>query len=133
MNYRNFVRRTGLIDIGLFAVLALPYLSTYVLGLLFALGGQLGDARIQPDLGDPFVMLTINLIGVFGLFTAWLRVTEVTGDYGRPIGILKLFAAGLFGLSVVLGAPIILLIFVLVDAITGMQLLLKHKSAALTE
>ncbi|GHA20675.1 hypothetical protein GCM10008090_33240 [Arenicella chitinivorans] len=126
MTYRNFVRRTAVIDFGLFVVLALPYVSIYVLGLLFSLGERLGDLRALPELSDPFVMLSINLIGVFGLFTVWLRGQGTLENVGPAIGVLKIFAAGLFAFSVFSGAPLILLVFTLTDAITGMRLLLKR-------
>lgn len=76
-----------------------------------------------PNLSDPFVMLAINLVGIFGLFTVWLRIKGSAEDYGSSIGVLKLFAAALFGFSAFIGAPLVLIVFMSVDLITGIQLL----------
>lgn len=123
--YRKFVRMTGLVDLVLFTALALPFVSTMLLSWLFSIGSALGDTRVIPNLSDPFVMLAINLVGIFGLFTVWLRIKGSADDCGSSIGVLKLFAAALFGFSVFNGAPLVLIVFMSVDLITGIQLLIN--------
>lgn len=124
--YDKYVKVTALADMGLFTLLALPYVSIWGLDLLFDLGFFLGDTRMSPDLTGPFVRLSINLMGLFGLFTVWLRLQAPYGKFGATIGVLKLAAAAMFGLSVLMGTPLILLLLLLVDLVTGAQLIFRR-------
>lgn len=127
--YEKYIRVTAFADMGLFTMLALPFVSVFVLSSLFDLGVILGDARALPDLTPPFVQLTINLVGIFGLFTVWLRLQKPVAQYAFPIAIVKLSAAALFGFSVIMGAPFILLILLVVDLLTALQLIFRRPAS----
>jgi len=127
--YENFIRTTAKADLVLFTLLALPYVSVFILGLIFDLGVTLGDTRAIPDLSGPFVQLTINLVGVFGLFTVWVRFQKPSPKLGQAIGILKLCASFFFGLAIIMGEPLVLGLFLTIDLITSLQLMF-HRVAS---
>lgn len=129
--YAKFVRTSGYVDLGLFAVLATPFLSVYLLELLFQFGVFLGDVRPVPDLSSVLTNLAINLVGVLGVFTAWLRISppnaRLLPSIGSAIGVMKIGAALIFGVWVFLGAPLVLLALLAADVCVG-SLLLFRKS-----
>ena len=130
MSYQSFLRQTAIVDVGIFAVLATPFLSVYFLDLCFQLGVILGDNRPVPDLSGAFTRLTINLVGAMGLFTALCRL-KLTSEpllLGRLTGVFKLLAAALFAIGLALGAPLVLAVFLMADTVTGALLLLKKEN-----
>lgn len=130
-SYTKLVRSTGFFDLGLFVILAIPFLSIYVLGLMFELGLYLGDTRPVPDLSSLLTNLTINLVGVFGIFTAWLRLSvsnaRILRSIGPAVGIMKIGAALIFGVWIFYGAPLVLLVLLAADLCVGILLLFRKE------
>jgi len=127
--YAELVLAGARADLLIFTLLALPLLSKLFLDCAFKLGEYLGDTRSIPMLEEPFTQLVICLMGIFGLFTVWIRRLDPSVLVGRAVGTVKLVAAMLFSIAIYQGAPLILLVFLGADLINGALLLSRRSSS----
>lgn len=122
MLLQRIYRQVAIGDLALFGVLAIPGLGSWVLGLLLQANAALGwSGSLQPSAG---VHLLVNLLGVLGLGLAWMRLQAGVNPTSLRITVLvKFWAACMFGLGVMLGAPVIFLVIGVVDMLQGLLLL----------
>lgn len=117
--YRQF----AIGDLVLFCALAIPGLGAWILDLLIALNAQLHLPGALPTSAGTYLLL--HLLGVLGAGFAYLRVTA--GPHRETLVVtvvVKFFAAGLFALGVMAGAPAVFMILGAVDLLQGLALLL---------
>ena len=120
----NAARRAAWIDLLLFSALATPVLSVWLLQTLFYFthpwGNVFGELSVTPNLSTPITQLCLNIFGMFGVFFAWARL-QYPLDFLAVTGWVKLYVAGLFALGLSKGLPLVLLVFLLVDVLVGLQ------------
>jgi hypothetical protein len=116
----DFRRASAIQDGMLFVILATPVAGEQLLQLLFALGSALGDERAHPSFSDASHALVLNLFGLMGVFFAWVRIRMPEACTEATI-IVKLLAVLLFAIAVWRGAPLVLLLLLLMDFVAAIM------------
>lgn len=121
MSRASVYRQVAIGDLVLFSALAVPGLGGWLLDSLVALGEVVGlGGTWQPT---PSLYLLVHLMGVMGAAFAYLRMQLPASTCGCAVAaMVKLYAASLFVLFVVLGAPSVFLFLAVVDAVQGARL-----------
>jgi len=117
-----FYRQCALGDLMLFGVIAIPGAGAWVLDLLIAINARVewpGDMETSAG-----VYLLLHLLGVLGAGLAFLRLRlGPRRDTVLVTVTVKLWAAGLFAIGVMAGAPAVLLVLGSIDLIQALVLL----------
>ena len=109
----NVDRQVALGDLLLFTPLALPGVGPWIVDLLLrfnavaALPGTAGS--------DALTGLLVNLLGLFGVSFAWIRLRGQAAAWRRHAIAVKAAAALLILIAVVAGAPALLIVIAVAD------------------
>ena len=113
-------KHVALSDCVLFALLAVPGLGSMIIAALISLNAVLGlpgAAQVEN-----LSALLISLVGILGFGFGWVRVVSGAGQFlSVAIGV-KAAAFLAFAVAVAQGAPAILMIIALVDAVSAVLL-----------
>lgn len=121
-------RQIAIGDLLLFTPLALPWVGGWIVELLLQLNAMLG----LPGSGaaGSLPSLLVNLLGLFGVCFALIRLQQGAASLRREAMMVKIAAAVLIVIAILRGAPAILAVIAVADAVAAAVLRFGAGSAA---
>ena len=107
-------------DCVLFGFLAVPGLGSMIIAALISLNEMLGlpgAAQVEN-----LSALLISLVGILGFGFGWVRVVSGNGQFLSVAMGVKAAAFLVFAVAVAQGAPVILMVIALADAVSALLL-----------
>ena len=107
----QIIRTVAWVDFAITLPFALPYVSHWVIGLLYHIDMQLGLASPIPGF-DPVSLMFVNIMGVLGVIWAMARIGSPSAYLARLDGLGRLVVAALIIHAITWGATPLLWLFV---------------------
>jgi hypothetical protein len=125
MTRTQIIRAFAWIDFAVTLPFALPYVSYWLIGLIYRLDMQLGLNSPVPSF-DPVSLMFVNIMGVLGVIWALARIGRPSEDLARLDGLGRLVVAALIIHAITWGATPVLWAFVATELAGSAAQLLRR-------
>ncbi|MCE9650713.1 MAG: hypothetical protein K8R18_13920 [Parvibaculum sp.] len=123
----QIIRAFAWLDFTVTLPFALPYVSHWLIALIYRVDMHLGFASPLPSF-DPVSLMFVNIMGVLGVVWALARIGNPTEDLARLDGLGRLVVAALIIHAITWGATPVLWAFVATE-LAGSAAQLIRRSA----